>query len=295
MFSSGTAACAVIHDRVSERMLRPAVAEVVEFGSPALRPLRPFLRHAWRQAPAVLSIGVRLAKRDLRRRYRESALGYVWLLVPTVPMAVIWTYLRSRGVVDVDGVESYPVFALAGLVLWQTFVDALTAPGAALSAGRSAIARTTVPLEALVVGALLEVLVGAAARSVVVALAMAIFGIAPPLAAALVPVGVVGIALLGTLFGALLAPLSLLYGDVGRSVTLIASMWFFVTPVVYDVPSGGILGLNPVAPLLQTTRTWLLGGETCAGFAAVIAITLPGLLVVGLALRSVRPHLAAVA
>jgi lipopolysaccharide transport system permease protein len=55
-----------------------------------------------------------------------------------------------------------------------------------------------------------------------------------------------------------LSPLGALYQDVGRGLTVLVSVWFFLTPVVYPVPTEGTLSwlvrLNPVTPLLVTTR-----------------------------------------
>ena len=66
------------------------------------------------------------------------------------------------------------------------------------------------------------------------------------------------------MIGLLLAPIALLYADVGQALTLVLSFWMLVTPVVYvAVPTGAlatVAKLNPVSPLIVTTRDWMTLG-----------------------------------
>ena len=70
----------------------------------------------------------------------------------------------------------------------------------------------------------------------------------------------------GITLGLVLVPFGLLYGDIQRGLTLITSLWFFVTPIVYPTPTslpGSLIAkLNPITPLLVTTREWLVTGNT---------------------------------
>ena len=66
--------------------------------------------------------------------------------------------------------------------------------------------------------------------------------------------------------GVLLSPFALLYNDVQSSLLLVLQVWFYCTPVIYAPSLDGFLGTlslyNPVAPLLNQTRDWLIGGES---------------------------------
>ncbi len=108
----------------------------------------------------------------------------------------------------------------------------------------------------------------------------------------LTPVGVVALVSLGLVIGLALAPLGLLYDDVGRVVTLMTTFWFFLTPVVYPLPARGVLYLNPVTPLLIASRA-RLGGRwyVSPGFFMVVGSALAGLaIVVWFWYRLARPH-----
>ena len=88
----------------------------------------------------------------------------------------------------------------------------------------------------------------------------------------LFPIGVVALLLLGLSVGLLLAPIGLLYKDVGRAIGVLGRFGMYLTPVIYQ-PLSGRMGeiinwVNPVAPVLTATRDWLLLGQTkcLAGF-----------------------------
>jgi lipopolysaccharide transport system permease protein len=106
----------------------------------------------------------------------------------------------------------------------------------------------------------------------------------------LVPLGLAALAVLGLAIGILLAPVALLYDDISRGLTLVLSFGFFLTPVVYPIPAGSPLRWNPVAPIFDTVRNWLIGEGPAQGFYAVTAIGAALLVFAWLFFRLARPH-----
>jgi lipopolysaccharide transport system permease protein len=234
---------------------------------------------------------VRLARRDLFAGHRRSALGWVWVLLPTLAFVLAWGALRSRGVLESDGFElAYPVHVAAGFVLWQGFVDALFAPVNAVQSSQSALLNTRVPIESLVVSGAIVVVVNLAARFAVVAAVMALSGERPGSTIVLVPLGALTIVALGLAIGCALTPLGALYDDVSRGLGMVVGLWFIATPVVYA--DRAAMPFNPVTPLLASTRAWLAGGQGHPDFLPVALAVLPVLVVSWLALRVARPHIA---
>jgi len=109
----------------------------------------------------------------------------------------------------------------------------------------------------------------------------------------LAPLGVAALTVLGLALGVLLAPVGMLYEDIGRAIAVVTGLWFFLTPVVYRPPDRGILRLNPVTPVLDTTRAWLTSSAPAAadGFLLVSATATAFLIVAWVLLRLARPHL----
>jgi lipopolysaccharide transport system permease protein len=241
-----------------------------------------------RRAPAV---AWHLFLSNVRARHRRTWLGYVWLLLPTLATTAIWTYIQTRRVISIAPTAvPYPVYVLAGTVLWQVFVDALNAPLLQLSTSRQLITRSRVPHEALILAGVYEVLLNCAARLLVLAAALLLFAVPVGPRALLLPVGIAALMLLGLSLGMLIAPAGLLYDDVGRAVALATGFWFFLTPVIYRAPADGLLRLNPVTPLLETTRGWLTSTGTARGFGAVTFAALLTLFAAWLVQRIARPH-----
>jgi lipopolysaccharide transport system permease protein len=179
--------------------------------------------------------------------------------------------------------------------LWQTFVEAMNGPVAGVAAARSLLARVSFPREAIVLAKLIE-----AGANLLVKLLLVVglfWWFAVPVASTvmLAPLALLGLVLFGTLVGLLLAPLGLLYRDVGRGLALVTGAWLMITPVVYPVPEGGtfatLVRWNPVTPLLVTTRELATTGvvSNAAGFAAVTAASLCGLLATWVVFRLAMP------
>ena len=255
------------------------------------------LRADLRVAPAV---AWRLFLHALRAGYRRSWLGYVWLLLPPLATAATWVYLNHARVLDVGPTDvPYPAYVLTGTLLWQVFAEALHSPLQQLSAARNILTKSRVPHEALMLAGLFEVLFNFAVR-LAVALPLLVWLGAPPAASALLaPAGVASLLLLGFSLGLLLTPAGLLYQDVSRGLGLFAGFWFFLTPVIYPPTerwAASLPGwLNPVTPLLVTTRGWLTRGAAppAAAFLPVVLLSLLCLGAAWLCYRLARPHLIA--
>ena len=118
-----------------------------------------------------------------------------------------------------------------------------------------------------------------------------------PLTMLLAPLGMLSVIALGLMIGLLLAPLSLLYGDIQKGLALLTSLWFFMTPIVYPPPTQWPASLfakiNPASPLIITTRQWMTTGEFShiTGFLIVACSSLVLLLAAWIVYRVAMPHL----
>lgn len=268
--------------------------ETVNSAEPELADPRRFVARAGRDAKASVRVGWHLFRANLRARHQRALLGYLWLLLPAAVATGICVYLQSRRIIEVGETGlPYPLYVLTGILLWQVFVDALNVPLQQLWASRQLIARSQVPHEAVLFSGALEVGLNALVRLAVIAVALPALGFTPAPSALLVPFGVAALALLGFVIGLLAAPLGMLYDDVRHGLVLAAAFWFFLTPVIYPAPESGLIRLNPVTPLLDTTRGWIRGPGADEGFFIVIAVALPALVAAWLVYRLARPHLVA--
>lgn len=268
-------------------------------GSQLRRP-RELLRRMVHDARVSRELAWRLFVRNVSAQYRQSLLGYFWAFLPVLVSTLTWVFLQRQGLVSarVDGV-SYSVFVLIGTLLWQTFADALMAPLRMVTTSRAMVAKVNLPHEALLLAAGGEVVFNFLVR-IAVALPV-LLALSAPLESTLVlvPVGVLVLILLGLTIGVLLTPLGVLYQDVQYALATLLGVWFLLTPVIYEAPVGGpaglVMKLNPVSPLLASTRGWFVAGAASAtsAFLLVAAGTLFAALLGWVFYRLAVPHLIA--
>lgn len=276
------------------------VAETVYSSQPLLASPRRFAADAAADLRVAFVAALRLWRRGLQARHRRSRLGYAWLVVPALAVALTWVYLDHVRIVRFgDPGIAYLAYVVSGVLLWQVFTDALQAPLRRLQASREVVRKTRLPHETWVLAGALDVMFMLAVRLPVLVVVLVATGVPVGAAVVLAPLGVLGLVLLGLAIGLALTPLGLLYDDVGQGLTIITGFWFFLTPVIYpwpvDLPTTALIEINPVTPVLVTARAWMTGapGADAASFAAVGAGAVCLLLAAWLVLRLARPHLVA--
>ena len=252
----------------------------------------------WSDLLASRELAWRLLVRNISAQYRQSMLGYAWAFVPPLFTALIWIFLNSQRILGIgDTGMPYPVFVIIGIVLWQTFTEALNSPMQMVNESRSMLTKINFPREALILTGIGQVLFNFAIRALLLVLVIVWFHIPIHASVLLAPLGVIALIALGTMIGLLLTPLGMLYHDVGRALGYVTQALFFLTPIIYPVPhatwAATLIKLNPVTPLLQTTRDWLTTGQASQlyGFTWVCGITLVLLLAGWVMYRIAMPHL----
>jgi len=242
----------------------------------------------------------RLFIRDLRAQYRHSILGYVWVIAPPLLASVPFVYLNSSGVMRVAETPiPYPAFAVIGTVIWQTFTDALNSPLRVMNASRAMLTRINFPREAILLSGLMQVGFSFLVRLLLVTVVLVMFSLTLQSTAPLFLVGMMSVALTGFAIGLVLTPAGLLYGDVQQALPLASTFLMLLTPVLYPRPASGlaaaVVAVNPLTPLVTTTRDWLTTGkvEHLGAFIAVTAATLTFIAVGWIVYRVSLPHLIA--
>ncbi len=261
-----------------------------------LRHPKRMFRQMWRDLLAARSLAWRLMVRDISAQYRQSFLGIAWAFIPPIVMAVGFTLAGNARAISIGETDiPYPAYVMFSTALWQTFVESLQGPVQASTDAKPMLARVKFPHEALILAKLGEVGFNFGIKMILIIALFLIFRVPVSWTVILAPVALIHLILLGTFFGVLLAPLGLLYKDVSKGLTMITGLWLFVTPVVFPVPQEGafatIVKLNPVTPLLVTTRelatTGILTQQT--GFWVASLFTLVGLMVTWVGFRIALP------
>jgi lipopolysaccharide transport system permease protein len=240
-----------------------------------------------------------LTWRDVKVRYKQTALGAAWAILQPLLMMAIFTLFFSRMAGLPSGEVPYPLFSYAGLLPWTFFATAITAAGNSVVGSERLITKIYFPRFGVPLAA-----VGAAVVDFVIAFGflitmMAYYRIAPGPGLLLAPAifAMIGLTALGV--GTLLAALNVAYRDFRYVLPFLVQVWMFATPSVYmqvvdepapmasrpapgpsvqpsdprrDVAAAGpgprsvgplvraALALNPMTGLIQAFRASVLGG-----------------------------------
>ena len=282
--------------KTSSTSRAPSAAEAVYTAKSELRHPGRLLAEMWRDLLASRGLAWRLLVRDISAHYRQSFLGFAWAFLPPIVMAVGFTLAGNAKVINIAATQlPYPAYVMFSMILWQTFVEALNGPVVAVTNAKQMLARINFPREAIVLGKLGEVFFNFGIKLILIVAVFLWYQMPVTWAALLAPLSLLSLILLGTFFGLLLAPLGVLYQDVTQGLTVFTGLWLFLTPIVYPVPQSGtfatIVKLNPVTPLLVTTRELVTTGVVSDPyrFLTVSAVTLLGLFMTWVVFRLAMP------
>jgi lipopolysaccharide transport system permease protein len=226
------------------------------------------------------------AMRDIKVRYQQTILGAAWaVLQPVTQMVVFSVFFGSLLGVGSDGVP-YPVFAFAALLPWQLFAFALTQSSNSLVDNQHLITkvyfpRLIVPLASVIAG-LVDFCI---AFAILIGL-MLWYGITPTWAVATLPLFVLLVIAAALSAGLWLSALNVQFRDVRYTLPFLTQILFFLTPIVYPsskIPEAyrWIVGLNPMAGVVEGFRWALLGNVPPPGPMLGVSVAMTAALLVG--------------
>lgn len=272
--------------------------QVIYTPSSQLRHPLQLLKNMWIDLNASKELAWCLFVRNISAMYRQTMLGYLWAFLPPVFTTLTFVFLNSQKIFSVGKTDiPYPAYVMIGTLLWQVFVDAMNSPLRVVNQSKSFLAKIKFPREALILAGIGEVLFNFLIRLVLLIAVFVFYKISLPTVVFLAPLGIISLMALGLMFGVLLVPFGVLYQDIEKGLPLITAMWMLLTPVVYPPPSSWpaslLSSINPVSPLLITTREMLTSGSfsQMSGFLTVVASTFVLLFVGWILYRLALPHL----
>jgi lipopolysaccharide transport system permease protein len=211
---------------------------------------------------------------DLKARYKNSMLGFVWTLLNPLAMMLVFTVVFSF-LSPNQQIEKYPLFLLCGLLPWNFFADSLGASVNSLVGNANLIKKVYFPREVLPIASVLAQLVNFLLAFLLLFIALLVFRAQfsswlwlLPLVILIQTCFTVGIALI-------LSTLNVFFRDTVIVLNVVILAWFFLTPVFYAVTllpvSYTLWGiplnlqrlfyiLNPLASLINMYRDLLYWG-----------------------------------
>jgi lipopolysaccharide transport system permease protein len=239
-----------------------------------------------------------LFTRDLKAQYRQSYLGYVWLIIPLISTTLVWMFLNSTQVIQVAATPiPYPAYVMLGSLIWGLFTSCINQPLASFQGGQGVFMKLKVPPEAFMIAGMSKIVFDLLLRLIVLMPIFVILKIVPASTFWLFPIGLIATMIVGTAIGYAMIPLGSLYNDVKAAVNMALGFGMYLTPIVYPIPTSGwakvLIEWNPITSLVMVTRDWLTLGHSSylLPFAIVTAISLMVLFIAMMIFRVALPHL----
>jgi len=224
-----------------------------------------------------------LTKREIAQRYKQSILGYFWVILNPLAQMFVMSFVFSKLFNIVGLGVPYSIFLFAGLLPWTLFAGSLSSASNALVGNAGLLSKIYFPREILVASTILAKVVDYFLASIIFVLMMIIFK---------VPVTwnvlwFIPIFLIQNLFsyalGIILSAFNLFYRDIQYLLSLILLIWMYLTPIVYSAETfpaayRWIFQFNPMAILVNAYRQVILAGGApnfmSLGIAAILSIVL---------------------
>ena len=207
-----------------------------------------------------------LVWRDLKVRYKQTALGAAWAIIQPVTTMIVFSIFFGRlAKIPSDGLP-YPIFAYTALLPWGYFAGSLSSVGSSVVGNSHLITKVYFPRLVVPLASVLGGLVDFAIAFVVLIGMMWYYHIQPTWAILLLP-----LFLLLALFTALgvglwFSALNVEYRDARFLLPFVIHIWQVATPVVYpssllSEPWRTLYGLNPMVGVTEAFRWALLGSQ----------------------------------
>jgi lipopolysaccharide transport system permease protein len=219
-------------------------------------------------------VGFMLGMRDIKAKYKQSALGPLWLVLQPLGMLAAVSVAFSKVTSVNTGSVPYITFALVGLAVWTYVQMAITVAPQVLQANYQVVRRSPCPRLAFVTGTLVSVLPPLGVVFAASVVAAAISGTLS-VQALVMPVLVAWLLLMTFGFTLLVTAIGGRFRDAVAMAPLVVQAGIFLTPVGYPLSAAGnfakVLAFNPASGIIESWR-WSLLGSTPDMFAVIVAI-----------------------
>ena len=239
-----------------------------------IRPAGSWARVDVRELWEFRDLFLTLAARDLKVRYRQTALGVIWVVAQPLMASLIFAVVFGRVARLPSAGIPYLIFAYAGFLAWNLFNGVVTRAASCLAGNVHLISKVYFPRLVLPLSSTVAVLVDFTVALAVMAVLLVLYHMPVRVTLLLLPAGVGLVLLLAVGVGLSAAALSVRFRDVGHVLPVGLQLLMYASPVAYAVelvpPSlRPFFLLNPLSGALEAFRWSILGTSRPHAFLLV--------------------------
>ncbi len=229
-----------------------------------------------------------LTWRDIKVRYKQTALGITWAILQPVLTMIIFSIIFGRmAKLPSDGIP-YPIFTFTALLPWQLFAFALTQSSNSLVGNQNLISKVYFPRLVIPFSSVLAGVVDFMIAFAVIIGLLFYYGIGLTPAVFLLPIFLLLALISAIAVGLWLSALNVKYRDIRYVVPFLTQFWMYATPIAYSsslIPEKWhwLYSLNPMVGVVEGFRLSLLGKSSldvlslCISAIMVIVLLIGGL------------------
>lgn len=224
--------------------------------------------------------------RDIKIRYKQTALGFIWVIIQPLSMMIIFTLFFGILVqVPSEGIP-YPLFSLAALLPWTLFAEGLTRSTMSMIMNTNIMTKVYFPRIILPISGILSPVVDFLVAFSLLIIIMAWYRFLPTWNIIWLPAFFILAVATSLGVGLWLSALNVQYRDFQYTLPVLIQLWLFASPVVYPAtmipePYRILYGLNPMAGVIEGFRWTLLGTTPPSAMILVSVVVVIVLIVSG--------------
>ncbi|HEY6200459.1 MAG TPA: ABC transporter permease [Candidatus Binatia bacterium] len=226
--------------------------------------------------------------REVKIRYKQTVIGLAWVILQPLITILIFTVVFSHFAgIPSDGIP-YPIFAYTGLLPWSYFASAVGRAGNSLLGDAQLLEKVYFPRPIIPISSVVSPLVDFIFGFLVLLGMVMLYGYAPSIGVAALPLFMLFAAVTALAVGLWFAPLNVRYRDVGHIIPFIIQIWMYASPIIYPVSAVPekwklLYSLNPMVGVIEGFR-WALLSQSAPDYPAMAvgALVVVGLLFGGM-------------
>ncbi|WP_454051178.1 ABC transporter permease [Cellulomonas sp. Marseille-Q8402] len=218
---------------------------------------------AWREMWEAREVFTRFGIRDLKLRYRQTALGVIWVVLQPLLSAGIFSVVFGEiANLGSDGVP-YFVFSFAGMLAWTLFNGIVSRAAPSLVNNQALVSKVFFPRLLVPLSSVLSVLVDFLVASALMVVLLVVYGITPGWAILTLPLWILAVILLASGLGMACSALMVKFRDVAYVVPFALQTLLYASPLAYSLSEVGsnvrwLFDINPLTWILEGFRWALL-------------------------------------
>lgn len=218
------------------------------------------LQELWQRRSLVILLAIN----DVKLRYRNSILGFLWtFLEPMLMLSVLYFVFTN---IMKNNTEHYALYLLLGLILWYMFSRSTTMGLSSLVDRSGIIQKIYFRRELIIISSCLSAFLMMIFEFAAFGAFMGIFKFVPPVTVVILPLILIDLFVLSLGFSLFLSSLYVYFRDVKFIWQVVLQAGFFLSPIIYEmkmIPENirWIVNLNPLIPILNISHDAVLYGN----------------------------------